>query len=97
VGVAALNGSVAMAVSARGVRDDLRERGCRLAQCPDAELDRLTTRALLADGLFVVGAAAAVTALVLYLRSGGGYRLVVPAVQVGPGGASAGIAVGGAF
>ncbi|HUH04849.1 MAG TPA: hypothetical protein VML75_22785 [Kofleriaceae bacterium] len=98
-GVAALTAGTILALSAKRSFEDLDKMGCRDMPCAKGDIDSLERRALAADVLFGVTAAAAVTAIVLYVRSGGEETIVTPppsvGVEVGAGAVS--VTVGGWF
>jgi hypothetical protein len=93
-GVALVTG-VGLAVSARRDFNSLERDGCDLRACPDEDLriDRMERKALAADLLFITAAAAGVTSVVLYLRSG----RAEPPIQVGADGSGAYVSFGGKF
>lgn len=100
IGAGALVGAVVFTFATRQKYQDLEDRGCRqMPLCSKGEIAGVKRRALAADLLYGASAAAGVTALVLYLRSGGGEKEAAPASpSIGPGpGGSAGLSVGGSF
>jgi hypothetical protein len=92
----ALAGGTVFALSARRKYDDLDRRGCRDTPCPGQDVARVRRHAIAADLLFGTAAAAGVTALVLYLRSGGEEPPAGPEVGAGPAG-SLGLTLQGSF
>jgi hypothetical protein len=70
---AALAGGVVFGIQARSQYNDLEAMGCKIpdvtSPCDQGDIDSLRTKALIADIFYGVSAAAAVTTLVIYLRS----------------------------
>lgn len=100
VAAAALIGGGVFALSAQQKFSSLDDDGCREVACDQSDIDSMRSRALVADVLFTVAAASTVTALVLYLRSGGAKtesKPKPPAVRVGVGKDSVGLSFGGSF
>lgn len=96
-GGAALAGALVFTFSAQNKYDSLEGRGCRDMPCPEGDVESLERHALAADLLYGAAIAGGVTAVFLYLRSGGEAE-EAPSGSVGPGpGGSAGISVGGRF
>lgn len=71
--------------------------GCAPGDPGRSQLDDVDDTALVADLFFGVAVGAGVTAAVLYLTSGGERSVSSPAVSVGAGNGSFGVAVGGRF
>lgn len=99
VGVAALTGATILALSAKRSFEDLDKMGCRDMPCAKSDIESLERRALAADVLFGLTAAAAVTSIVLYARSGGEEIIVTPPPSVGVdvGSGAVSVTVGGRF
>lgn len=100
VAAAALVGGGIFALSAQQKFSSLDDDGCRDMPCDQGEIDSLRSRALAADVLFGIAAASTVTAVWLYMRSGGDNPTETPAspgiqVTAGPDGVALGI--GGSF
>lgn len=97
---AALIGGTVFALSARSKYDSLDADECRDMPCSKSRVDALSNHALAADVLFGVSIASGVTALVLYIRSGGSAAeqpTETPSVTFGAGPGDVGFAVGGTF
>jgi hypothetical protein len=88
VSVVAAGAGTALGLSARARYERCEDR----RTCSDAELDGIDRRALVTDVAFAVAAAAAITTVVLYLRSGTPAREVaLVGVAPTPGGAVIGV------
>ncbi len=100
VAAGAFVGGSVFALSARSKHDALDADGCRSMPCDQDRVDALRRHSLAADALYAVAIGAGVTAVVMYVRSGG-ERTAPPAetplVTVGGDGSSFGISVGGRF
>ncbi len=95
---AALTGGVIAGLAARGKYEEL-DGVCGkpgLPPCAPGDVSSLRNRALAADLLFAVGAAGAVTTLVLYLRSDAGAE-DAPPITVAPTTAGLVVELGGRF
>jgi hypothetical protein len=97
VGLAALTGATVLGLSAKRAFDDLDTMGCRDMPCPKSDIDSLGRRALAADVLFGVTAAAAATAVVLYLRSDSGERAAATQPTIGVSEDALTVGLGGSF
>lgn len=99
VSAGALAGATVFTMSSRRKFDTLDRDGCRAMPCAKADIDSLRRDTILADVLFGVSAAAAGTAIVMYLLDDGepATSREAPAVSLGAGPGAYGLSIGGVF
>jgi hypothetical protein len=97
---AALIGGAVFGLSARSQHNDLKAMGCMIPEattgCDQGDIDSLRTKALAADIFFAVSAGAAITTLVIYLRSDSEAPAATP-IRLQPTAGGATIGFGGSF